>query len=181
MEKINHTKYHLLQKEHLNNLVSKCNETESGCFVWEGAISAGGYGNQSFRIGGKRYWFVPHRAMYVLLKGPTEMELDHLCRNRLCCNVNHLETVSSGENTMRGNSFAATNKRKTHCKNDHEFTEKNTWRSPTTNRRRCRTCDSIRKKRYQQNSSNERWEMDPTIDFSGPLGGAVAKAKSDQT
>lgn len=30
---------------------------------------------------------------------------------------------------------------KTHCKNNHEYTPENTWISPSTGWRRCRTCD----------------------------------------
>lgn len=46
-----------------------------------------------------------HRAMWVLEKGeiPQGHVLDHLCRNRRCCNPRHLEPVTTRVNTERGN------------------------------------------------------------------------------
>ena len=141
MEKINHSKYELLTGKHLKKLLSRCEEDPSGCLIWTGANSGGGYGNISITIDKKKYWFSPHRAIYLLTVGPTEMELDHLCRNRMCCYVQHLAPVTSAENPRRGKSPSAINRRKTHCVNGHEFTSETTWVSPTTGRRRCRTCD----------------------------------------
>jgi hypothetical protein len=46
----------------------------------------------------------PHRFAYELLVGPIPagLVLDHLCRNRLCVNPNHLEPVTNSENPRRG-------------------------------------------------------------------------------
>jgi hypothetical protein len=47
-----------------------------------------------------------HRAMWVLEKGqdvPERHVLDHKCRVRRCCNPQHLEPVTTRENTARGN------------------------------------------------------------------------------
>lgn len=46
----------------------------------------------------------PHRLAYELAKGPIPLGLviDHLCRNKACCNPDHLEAVTQRENTMRG-------------------------------------------------------------------------------
>ena len=87
MGKINHYKYSLLDPTHIPKLESKCVKIPTtGCLIWTGAVSKGGYGNWAARINGKKYYFVPHRALYILKKGHTELELDHLCRNPLCCN-----------------------------------------------------------------------------------------------
>jgi hypothetical protein len=74
---------------------------EKGCWVWQGAKSEDGYGIITIRE--KREYV--HRAMYQLFIGPinNNRELDHLCRNRACCNPVHLELVSSRENSLRGN------------------------------------------------------------------------------
>ena len=47
-----------------------------------------------------------HRYTWKLLIDPTipsELYLDHLCRVHACCNVAHLEPVTSSINTKRGN------------------------------------------------------------------------------
>lgn len=45
-----------------------------------------------------------HRFAYELLVGPVPdgLQLDHLCRNRACCNPEHLEPVEGVENRLRG-------------------------------------------------------------------------------
>jgi hypothetical protein len=45
-----------------------------------------------------------HRDVYEQLVGPIPegLVLDHLCRNRSCCNPAHLEPVTTAENVRRG-------------------------------------------------------------------------------
>lgn len=91
-----------------------------------------------------------HRVAYELTRGkvPTNMCLDHLCKNRLCVNPEHLEIVTLVENVMRGESLHARNARKTHCKSGHEFTKENTYIHPQRGSRLCRTCRNIACKKY---------------------------------
>lgn len=44
-----------------------------------------------------------HRVAYQLMRGPIApgLEIDHLCRNRLCCNPAHHEPVTKTENGRR--------------------------------------------------------------------------------
>ncbi|MEU7240240.1 HNH endonuclease signature motif containing protein [Streptomyces sparsogenes] len=83
-----------------------------------------------------------HRFAYETLVGPIpeHLQLDHLCRVRHCVNPDHLEPVSSRENTRRGRSQAGINGRKTHCQKGHPFDSANTyvWKGS----RACRTCRS---------------------------------------
>ena len=117
----------------------------TSCLEWAGYTTEGGYGT----LWNKKTVYV-HRTVYEMLVGPIpkKLQLDHLCRNRRCANVLHLEPVTSRENTMRGESLQAKNSVKTHCKRNHEFTPENTY---TTGKgsRQCRICkrDKMREAR----------------------------------
>jgi hypothetical protein len=69
------------------------------CWTWVGAVTSRGYG--SFGYEG-RIWST-HRLAYELLVGaiPAGLTIDHLCRNKLCCNPAHLEPVTLAENLRR--------------------------------------------------------------------------------
>ena len=75
----------------------------SGCWTFTGAIDpATGYG----RIGvGSRSAGVTsaHRVTYADHWGeiPAGKHIDHLCRNRACCNPLHLEAVTQAVNNRR--------------------------------------------------------------------------------
>lgn len=114
---------------------------ESGCWEWVGGKSGTGYG--CWKVNGKTRR--AYRVMYERAKGPVPegKELDHLCRNRLCVNPDHLEPVTRRENVLRGISPSAVHARKTHCHQGHPFTPENTalWnRKNGTQTRVCRTC-----------------------------------------
>jgi hypothetical protein len=111
----------------------------SGCWVWIGARTSSGYGNFKFR---GRYRGA-HRVAYEVLIGMPKlgMELDHLCRNRACCNPSHLEPVTGTVNLLRGISPTAINARKTHCHRGHELTAENTY--VYGSHRKCKTCQRI--------------------------------------
>lgn len=70
---------------------------ESACWLWAGCTRRG-YG-RVWR-GGKMV--LAHRVAYELLVGPIPegLTLDHLCRNRACCNPNDLEPVTDRVNIL---------------------------------------------------------------------------------
>lgn len=114
----------------------------NGCWEWQGAKMGNGYGQ--IGVGGK-HW-AAHRYAYVELIGPIPdgLDLDHLCRNRACCNPKHLEPVTRQENINRSaKNGGAQNKAKTHCPKGHEYSGANLYIHPS-GRRCCRTCTNQR-------------------------------------
>lgn len=125
-----------------------------GCWVWTGARVSAGYG--SLGVGKKTV--SAHRFMYTALVGPIPegLHLDHLCRNRACCNPEHLEPVTSRENTLRGETLAAACAAKTHCPKGHEYTPDNVLRAGR--KRICRECRYLRSRAKYQNQTPEERE-----------------------
>lgn len=114
--------------------------TESGCWIWKGAVKKDGYGY--VRWEGKVR--LAHRVLYEYMRStiPVDLTLDHLCRVRCCVNPSHLEIVTLRENILRGNGIAANNAKKTVCHNGHRLDELNTivWTGKRGENRKCRTC-----------------------------------------
>lgn len=120
----------------------KIQRNDDGCWEWSGPLTQAGYGRLNIV---DRYWYT-HRLSYELHVGviPSDRHIDHLCRNRKCCNPAHLEPVTSRENTLRSPvSKAAVNAVKTHCDHGHELADDNLMERTLANGqtgRRCRTC-----------------------------------------
>lgn len=86
----------------------------NGCWVWTAALNAAGYGVVG--MGGKVVRV--HRVIYEHMRGAIDRKLvlDHLCRNEACCNPDHLDPVTDGENFRRGMHYAAISWRTGMCK-----------------------------------------------------------------
>ena len=111
-------------------------DPETGCWNWQAWTTRGGYGK--FKVDG--HTRVSHRWYYQQVVGPVpaELQLDHLCRNRACCNPEHLEPVTCRENLLRGDTFQASNAAKVQCPKGHPLSGENLMVSG--GRRVCRTC-----------------------------------------
>ena len=70
------------------------------CWIWTGPKRGKGYGYVSW----ENRKVSTHRLIWELLVGPIPegMHLDHLCREKLCANPDHLELVTNAENLSRG-------------------------------------------------------------------------------
>lgn len=64
------------------------------CWNWIGAVKPTGYG--SINHNGKAHQ--AHRAVYELMVGEPEFELDHKCENKRCVNPWHLQDVNRSVN-----------------------------------------------------------------------------------
>jgi hypothetical protein len=115
-----------------------------GCWQWLGARGGSGSAYGVFGKGGRGNSGYAHRWSYEHFVGPIPdgYDIDHLCRNPTCVNPAHLEAVPHRENLRRGDTFAAANAAKTHCKHGHEFTEENTYIT-SSGSRSCRRCHAI--------------------------------------
>lgn len=133
----------------LEKLTERSEPGPDGCVLYTGLITNRGYGQIS--VDGTQK--LAHRAIYELKVGPIPdgLFLDHICHNRdasclggdtclhrRCINVDHLEPVTSAENTRRGKGWAI-NGLKTHCPQGHPYDEANTH--VYDGRRYCRPCN----------------------------------------
>lgn len=122
-------------------------ELDGPCHEWIRFKTKDGYGRIS--VNGKD--ILVHRYVWEQVNGPIPEGLfvDHKCRNRACCNVNHLRVVTKKINAIENSdSPTAINAKKTHCKNGHEFNEKNTYR--TKNGRHCIVCQRNNVRRWRK-------------------------------
>lgn len=118
----------------------------SDCWISGRAENGKGYTKTAYM---GRIWYT-HRLAYHLFVGsiPSGLTIDHLCRNRACCNPAHLEAVSMRINTLRGTAPAAVHAAKTHCDRGHQFTPENTYlrRGRHGIQRSCKTCVNDRRR-----------------------------------
>jgi hypothetical protein len=115
----------LVSKLDFDGTVSEHRPDLGPCWIWTASLRDG-YGQIS--IGTRpQQMRSSHVVLYEITVGevPAGCELDHLCRNRACCNPDHLDPVTHLENILRSpEALAAINARKTACSQGHELSER---------------------------------------------------------
>jgi hypothetical protein len=136
-------------------------EPMSGCWLWLGGTTRkarGGYGR--FAVDGVAT--MAHRFAYehFVAAIPEDLEIDHLCRNTLCVNPEHMEPVTHLTNVLRGQSPSARHARQVRCKQGHLLAGDNLiviQRHTKKSHRACKTCREAARQR-------ERISAAPTKD-----------------
>ena len=107
-------------------------EPNTGCWFWSGSHNNSGYARINLKTtksktGWKTCYL--HRVTYEMYVGPIPngKQIDHLCRQRGCCNPEHLEAVTPQQNVARGLASAVNAAHKTHCPYGHEYNDDNTY------------------------------------------------------
>jgi len=100
--------------ESLRRFFSKVAPSASDCWEWTGTINGSGYGTCSPGFSAPSW--MAHRLAYEWFVGPldADLQIDHLCRNKLCVNPRHLEAVTPTVNMQR-----AVVARGPYCRNGH--------------------------------------------------------------
>ena len=129
------------------------------CWVWP-RLTEKGYG--CLYVSGSRQYV--HRLTMALAKGAIRkgMHTDHLCRNKPCCNPEHLEEVTPKENNRRGFWVHSGLKKIDFCKRGHAFLGENIYLDPR-GFKRCEVCRKERallpEKIASARETNRRFEM----------------------
>lgn len=119
-------------------------EPNSGCWLWDGALSPWGYGVIGI---GPQKTQCAHVVSWLIFRVqpiPDGYEVDHKCRVRSCVNPDHLEPVTHQENCRRGDQGKHLSQR-TQCPRGHLYAGSNL--QVYGGRRFCRECQNSRRRK----------------------------------
>lgn len=132
-------------------------DADGDCWVWQGGTSKG-YGVFRIRTKTPKAQTYSHRFIWELLVGPIPAgkQIDHLCRNTLCVNPDHLEAVDPLTNMRRGFGPVSQRSRlRPTCANGHERTPEIVRVLPS-GALVCRLCEVDYRRRYQEKVRSEK-------------------------
>ena len=117
-------------------------EPNSGCWIWIGAVKGRDKDHEygMMMVDGRPR--SAHRMACEAVRGPISDELvvDHLCRNSICVNPDHLEPVTLSQNQLRSPlKFGE------FCLHGHERTAENTY-VVKNGWRRCKVCHNAHRR-----------------------------------
>ncbi len=160
----------------------KVHVAPNGCWVW----TASSVGPPGFK--GASYWsreeqrmVYAYRCSYEAFVGtiPSHLEIDHLCRNRLCVRPSHLEAVTHRENVRRGEApliAGRFNSDKIYCPQGHPYNLENTH-IDTRGARQCRVCNRDRMRRQQRIKRGLPVDYPGDLRFSRASASRIASSK----
>src|SRR5258708_1884291 len=123
-------------------------QQDRDCWIWTKTTTWDGYGQFTcgYKPDGRQSKGYAHVIAYLWLRGEIRpgLELDLLCRRRLCCNPGHMDQVPGRINRLRGETLVAANAAKAHGPAGHPYDEKNT-RIARSGKRSCRACNTAHK------------------------------------
>lgn len=131
----------------MERILARIEVRESGCWEWQGARSASGYG--WIKLSNPRRYVVVHRLAWSEVHGPIPdgLMILHSCDNPPCVNPDHLSLGTHADNMLdRQVRGRHANARKTECPHGHPYDEENTIRNKKGHRT-CRACTTSRRAR----------------------------------
>lgn len=119
-------------------IVARCTVADDGCWNWNLSIGNHGYGqaSQPALFGGRVA--LAHRMSFAAFVSTPDKknQIDHICKNKICVNPEHLEEVSQRLNVRR--QFGGTED-VTRCRRNHEPN----WKTNSAGYAECATCKKI--------------------------------------
>jgi HNH endonuclease len=157
----------------ITRILSNTDRDASGCLVSRYSAGSHGYAQIGWAVGGKTVVNLCHRVLWHHFYGPIppDMTVDHLCRNRLCVDIDHYRLLPNLENARRteGRGWPLGQ-----CRNGHD--NERYWYQPTNGTKgHCKACKSdvgrryrARKKLYASNDIESQLPLPPGIALRGP-------------